>query len=39
MDAPNPPSELDWALTSKVTSPTDQGTCGKDWAIVSIGAI
>ena len=37
MDAPNPPSELDWS--SKVTSPQDQGTCGKDWALVAVGAV
>lgn len=39
MDAPNPPAELDWAQTSKVTPSPDQGTCGKDWAIVSTGAV
>ena len=37
MDSPNPPLELDW--DNKVTAVSDQGTCGKDWAIVASGAI
>jgi C1A family cysteine protease len=33
MDAPNPPEELDWG--NKVSEVREQGTCGKDWAMVA----
>lgn len=37
MDAPNPPIEQDWG--NKVTQVKEQGTCGKDWAIVASDAV
>lgn len=37
MDAPNPPVEFDWG--NKVSEVRDQGTCGKDWAMVAAESI
>lgn len=37
MDSPNPPAEMDWG--NKVNQPVNQGTCGKDWAMVAISAV
>lgn len=37
MDSPNPPLEINWG--NKVSAAVDQGTCGKDWAMVAAGAV
>lgn len=37
MDAPNPPTDLDWG--NKVGEIVEQGSCGRDWAIVAVSAV
>ena len=37
MDTPSPPAEKDWA--NKVNQLGEQGTCGKDWAMVAVASV